>query len=140
MLTATALVLERHKIRIPEKVAAALPTLASREKKARALAVPGHYGGVQILFGEPPLAKAREHIEKRLAKGRAKEEQASEEWTLLARYLSNLWEITFSLDRDRYTMVLPMVARDIGLIPKTEGEEVLIFVCGAIFEIWNPDE
>ena len=47
--------------------------------------------------------------------------------------------MTFSFYEKRYTVVLPSVARDIGLVPKSQSENVIIFVCGEIFEIWSPD-
>jgi len=71
--------------------------------------------------------------------GGATAERAGENWSLLARYLANVWDMTFSLYENRYTVVLPSVARDLGLVPKNQGEEVIVFICGEIFEIWRPD-
>jgi hypothetical protein len=131
--------LERHKIRLPNEISSRIPSLAKANKSVTAAAVPGPFGGIQIIFGEPPLAKLRNQIDLLVRHGKATPERAGENWALLARYVSNVWEMTFSFYEKRYTVVLPSVARDIGLVPKSQSENVIIFVCGEIFEIWSPD-
>jgi len=132
-------ILERHKIRLPHQAATRIQSLAKGEKKVTATATPGAIGGIQIIFGEPPLANLRNRIDTLVRRGEATPERAGENWVLLARYVSNIWEMTFSLYQGIYTAVLPSVAREIGLVPKNQGEEVIIFICGQIFEIWRPD-
>jgi len=133
-------VLERHKIRLTKDVYSRIPFFAKKTPETvKAVAVPGRYGGIQIIFEDASLTNLLRRIETHVQNGQATEQTAVKNWTLLARYLSNVWTLTFSFHDGRYTMVLPRVARDLGLVSKNEGEDVLVFVCGQIFEIWRPD-
>src|SRR5262249_32787310 len=93
--------------------------------------------GIQIIFDDASLTDLRKQLETLVQNGQATEQAVGENWTLLARYVSNVWPLTFSFHDGRYTMVLPSVARALGLVSKNEGEDVLVFVCGQIFEIWR---
>jgi hypothetical protein len=136
--TTTLEVLERHKLRLPLEVYGRIPFLASAPQKQTATAVPGQFGGIQVIAGELPLARLRTRLVTLSDNGKATAERAGEAWTLLARYVSNAWDVTFSFYENRYTAVLPSVARDLGLVPK-KGQEALIFIYGDIFEIWRTD-
>jgi hypothetical protein len=138
--TTTVKILERHKIRLPQEVHSRIPLLSKSDKTVTAVAIPGHFGGIQIVFGELPLAEARARIGSLARSGKITAADAQKDWTLLSRYFSNAWNLTFSFYDDRYTVVLPSVARDIGILPKNEGESVVIFLCGEIFELWRTDE
>ena len=134
----TLQILERHKIRIPEELYHRNSEL-SKAAKVTATAIPGPFGGIQILFGGQPLAELQSRIYALASQGKATAESAGNEWTLLARLLTNAWTATFSFHQKAFTLVLPSEARGLGLVPKNQGEEVLIFFYGEILEIWHPD-
>jgi hypothetical protein len=136
--TTTTQILERCKIHLSHEARSHVPFLSKAKGTVAAIAVPGEFGGIQIFFEALPLPDMRQRIEDLARNEKVKAETASEEWTLLARYLSNAWEVTFSLYKNRYTVVLPRAARGLGLIP-SEGE-VLLFTYGNIFEIWKPGD
>jgi hypothetical protein len=139
-VTAACQVLERHKVRLPNEVSHQIPQLKGANKSVAAWAVPGEFGGIQIVFSELPNSGLRARIEHLIRRGDTKASEAKENWTLIARSLSNAWGMTFSLYGKTFTAVLPDVARALRLVPEKLGDHVIIFICGDIFEIWHPDQ
>lgn len=136
----TLQVLERHKIRLTKDICVKVPFLAKKpQETVTAMAIPGRFGGIQIISDDNSMADLRRQIRELIQDGEASEDAAGKNWTLLARYVANIWSITFSFYDGRYTLVLPSAARELGLVPKNEGDNVLVFVCGEIFEIWRPE-
>lgn len=132
--------LERHKVRFPKDIFSRIPILAKEPSQSViAIAIPGHFGGMQIIANDPQLTAWQNQVGNLVRNDRPEPMEAGNRWTTLARFLSNAWEMTFSFNAGRYTAVLPKVARDLGLAPKNEGDEVVVFSCGQIFEIWAPE-
>lgn len=137
--SATVRVLERHKIRLSKDIYCQIPFLAEKTPETiQAVAMAGPFGGIQVIFQDSMFAASRNRIQALIKKGQATADAATENWMLLARYLSNTWPLTLSFHDRRYTLVLPNTARELGLVPKNEGEEALVFVCGNVLEIWRP--
>jgi hypothetical protein len=135
----TVRVLERHKIRFTKEVYSRIPFLAGKTPETvSSLAIPGPFGGIQIIFAESLSAPSRSKIRALVKSGQAAASAADKPWMLLARYISNEWPLTLSFHDGRYTLVLPSTARDLGLVPTKEGEDALLFVCGEVLEIWSP--
>lgn len=138
--SATVRVLERHKIRLPKDIFSQIPALAEKPPATlRSVAVPGPFGGIQILPGESWSTPARTRVLEQIKSAQATADAADKHWMLLARYFSNMWPVTLSFYGNRYTLVLPDTPRHLGLVPRNEGEYALVFACGAVLEVWRPD-
>jgi hypothetical protein len=60
-------------------------------------------------------------------------------WLAFARYTATRWPVSCTLEStgDRVTFQLPKECRDLDLVPG-ERESAVIFVTGAILELWKP--
>src|SRR5262245_35393589 len=83
-------VLERHKIRLPADLCLRLPALAQTLESVPALAIPGIFGGIQILFGDAPFLQQQKRVDGLVRRGMATEANAGKDWTLLARLSANV--------------------------------------------------
>ena len=102
------------------------------------VAVPGPRGGIIVttvdVLGQALALLEPENLQEESAGGRRGD---------YARFLGMRWPLTFAFEPrgkgGRYTITLPEGARRFGLLPGPEGE-VVVFISGMIFEIWDRDD
>jgi len=120
-----------NRLRIDKALEGLVPWLSGG--KVERVALRGPRGGI-ILTAPERLEAELEELEPR----ELSEEDAANKLGDQARRLSMRWTVTFSYEpaKGRYSITLPQGARLFGFLPEI-GEEVVVFVSGEIFEVWN---
>lgn len=130
-------VLDGNRIRLSrEEVEGLVPWLAGQTVER--VGLPGPRGGVVLLDSEA-VAEALAALDP----ASLTEATASTERGDFARFLGMRWPIVFSFEPlgkgNRYSVTLPEGARRMGLLPGLD-EEVVVFLSGSIFEIWDKSQ
>jgi hypothetical protein len=124
-----------NRLRIDKALDGLVPWLG--DGKVERVALPGPKGGIILTAPETVQAELEELEPRELA-----EEDAANKLGDQARRLSMRWTVTFSYEPakgGRYSITLPQGARQCGFLPEV-GEEVVVFVSGEIFEVWDRNE
>jgi hypothetical protein len=130
-------VTEGNRIRISREDLEGLVPWLSGETVER-VAVLGPRGGITVTSPEAVTEALT-----RLGPDDLGEESAGTRRGDYARFLGMRWPLAFTFESqgkgNRYTITLPEGARRLGLLPGPEGE-VVVFISGSIFEIWDKDQ
>jgi hypothetical protein len=121
----------RVELKADDELRTYLPWLTNDAGPVDRVALRGPYGGITI---EDP-ATVRAALDA-LQAGSLTAGDAGTKQGRYARALALRWPISFEKGRWRFT--LPEEARNLGLVP-SKGERAVLFVSGAIFEVWRLD-
>jgi hypothetical protein len=123
-----------NRLRIDKELAELVSWLGTG--KTERVAMRGPRGGIVLVAPETAEAAVEE-----MEPGNLREEDADTKLGDQARHLSMRWTVSFSYEpgKERYSITLPEGLRRFGFLPGA-GEDVVVFVSGGIFEIWEPGE
>jgi len=124
-----------QRIRIPKSFAQELKWLANQRDNVTAKVILGNIGGVQIA----PSFEWLERFER--LSGSDSNSQAT---MALKRYADSVLTITFQNEKDRFTLGMPKIFRDLGVLPSFSERKnidpdsnVILWTNGSILEIWR---